>query len=69
MSLYYEAADILTGPDSGRGGSLKNRIFSKQDLKSPPAQVYRLVIESCKWSSVLKDVIENTELLKLEHKV
>ena len=68
MSLYYEAADVLTAPTSS-GGSLKSRVFSKKDLKSPPAQIYALVIETCKWSAVLKEVIENTELLKLERKV
>lgn len=68
MSLYYEAAEVLTGP-TNVGGSLKNRIFSRTELKSPPAQIYALVIETCKWSAVLKEVIEHTSLLSLERKV
>ncbi|OWP00782.1 hypothetical protein B2J93_8473 [Marssonina coronariae] len=68
MSLYYEAADILTAPASA-GGSLKSRIFSKKDLKSQPAQIYALAIETCKWSSVLKEVVENADILRLERKL
>lgn len=68
MSLYHETASILTGPQN-QGGSLKNRIFGKKDLKSPAAQVYALALESSKWSSILKEVVENSELLKLERKV
>jgi len=68
MSLYYEAAELLTAP-ANSGGSLKSRIFSKKDLKSQPAQIYALTIETCKWSDVLKEVIENAEILRLERKV
>jgi putative methyltransferase len=68
MSLYYEAADFLTAP-SNAGGSLKSRVFNKKDLKSQPAQIYALVIETCKWSFVLKEVIERATLLSLERKV
>ncbi|KAG9232563.1 S-adenosyl-L-methionine-dependent methyltransferase [Amylocarpus encephaloides] len=68
MSLYHETAEFLTSSASS-GGSLKSRIFSKEDLKSQPAQIYALAIESCKWSSVLKEVIENADILKLERKV
>lgn len=68
MSLYHEAAEILTG-SSSEGGSLKSRVFKKKGLKSPPNQVYALVLESCKWSPILKEVIEKSELLKFERKV
>jgi putative methyltransferase len=68
MSLYYEAADLLTAPTNA-GGSLKSRIFNKKDLKSQPAQIYALAIETCKWSSILKEVVENSEILRLERKV
>jgi hypothetical protein len=68
MSLYHEAADILTAPTNA-GGSLKSRVFNKKDLKSPPAQIYALAIETCKWSPVLKEVIEHAEILRLERKV
>ncbi|KAL5344528.1 hypothetical protein ACLOAV_010509 [Pseudogymnoascus australis] len=68
MSLYYEAADVLKAPTTA-GGSLKSRIFSKKDFKAAPAQIYALVIETCKWSAVLKEVIEKTGLLGLERKL
>lgn len=68
MSLYYEAADFLTAPTNA-GGSLKSRIFSKKDLKSQPAQIYALAIETCKWSPVLKEIIELADILRLERKV
>ncbi|OBT77175.1 hypothetical protein VF21_05106 [Pseudogymnoascus sp. 05NY08] len=68
MSLYYEAADVLKAPTT-TGGSLKSRIFSKKDFKAAPAQIYALVIETCKWSAVLKEVIEKTGLLGLERKL
>lgn len=68
MSLYYEAAGILEAPNTS-GGSLKSRIFSKKDFKSSPAQIYALVIETCKWSAVLKEIIEKAELLKQEPKL
>jgi putative methyltransferase len=68
MSLYYEAADVLTAP-TNTGGSLKSRIFNKKDLKSLPAQIYALAIETCKWSPVLKEVIEHADILRLERKV
>jgi putative methyltransferase len=68
MSLYYETADVLTASTKA-GGSLKSRVFSKKDLKSQPAQVYALAIETCKWSSVLKEVVEHADILRLERKV
>lgn len=66
MSLYHETAQILS--DTSRGGSLKNRVFGKKGLKSPPGQVYALAVESCRWSEVLKEVIEGSGLLS-ERKV
>ncbi|GAB1320432.1 hypothetical protein MFIFM68171_10642 [Madurella fahalii] len=68
MSLYHEAAAIVTGP-STHGGSLKSRIFGSKDLKSPPAQVYALAFEASKWSAVLKEVVENAQLLQNERKL
>lgn len=68
MSLYYEAAAILTNADN-IGGSLKSRIFKKKDLKSTPGQIFALIAESSKWSLVLKDVIEKCRLLTEEKKV
>lgn len=68
MSLYHETAEILSQPSS-TGGNLKTRIFSNKALKSPQQQIYALALESCKWSAVLKEVIEAADLLKLERKV
>lgn len=68
MSLYHEAASVLSGPRSD-GGNLKSQIFRRKDLKSPPAQLYALALESCKWSAILKEVIENSQILQHERKV
>jgi len=68
MSLYYEAAALLTNPDQ-TGGSFKSRILGKKDLKSNPAQTYALIVEATKWSAVLKGVIERAGVLKEEKKV
>ncbi|PHH55597.1 25S rRNA (cytosine(2278)-C(5))-methyltransferase [Ceratocystis fimbriata CBS 114723] len=68
MSLYYEAADVLRTLDTAPG-SLKNRVFKRKDLKSSAAQVYALAIESCKWSGILREVIDATDLLKSERKI
>lgn len=67
MSLYHEAAGFLQ--TSSEGGSLKARVFRRRDLKSPPSQLYALILESCKWSGILKEVIERAEILKHERKV
>lgn len=68
MSLYHEAAEFLTSSPS-EGGSLKARVFKKKGLKSPPNQLYALVLETAKWSGILKEVIEKAEVLKHERKV
>ena len=68
MSLYHEAAEILSLPASA-GGNLKSRVFGKKTPKSPPGQLYALALETCKWSAVLKEVVENADLLRHERKV
>ncbi|RKF63740.1 25S rRNA -methyltransferase [Erysiphe neolycopersici] len=65
MSLYHETAEILLNNTS----SLRSRVFGKRDLESQPEQVYALAVESCKWSLILKEVIENVDFLRLERKV
>ncbi|PTB79271.1 S-adenosyl-L-methionine-dependent methyltransferase [Trichoderma longibrachiatum ATCC 18648] len=67
MSLYHEAAEILTSSDTG--GSLKSRVFGKKKGKAPPGQLYALVLETAKWSPVLKEVIEKADILRLERKL
>lgn len=68
MSLYHEAASVLQ-QDSSSGGNLRSRVFNKKDLKSPPNQVYALALETCKWSAVLTEVIDHSQILKHEKKV
>lgn len=66
MSLYFDAASILTSPSTG--GSFKSRIYSSRS-KASPAQIYALITETSKWDVLLKEVIENAGILSLEHKV
>lgn len=68
MSLYYDAVKILTSP-SPTGGSFKSRIYNARNIKANPAQIYALTIEASKWDTVLKEVIDNAGILKLEPKV
>lgn len=68
MSLYHETVSILTSTAT-HTGSLKSRIYGNKDLKSPPAQVYALAFEASKWSAILKEVVENAQLLQKEKKV
>jgi putative methyltransferase len=69
MSLYIEAASIL----NETSGSLRSRIYhrpaSSPQLKSPPARLYALIIETLKHQEILNEVIAKSELLKLERKV
>ncbi|KAG6012986.1 hypothetical protein E4U41_005180, partial [Claviceps citrina] len=79
MSLYHEAAHLLSTLPQQRqqqqqqhqpGGSFKARVFGRNTTaKSPPSQLYALVLETCKWSGVLKEVIEGAELLRHERKL
>lgn len=68
MSLYYDAAPLLL-PQSNQAGSLKSRVFGSKGHKSSPKQIFALVSEASKWSSVLSEVIEKSQLLQLERKV
>lgn len=68
MSLYYEAAAVLTNAEAA-GGSLKNRIFGKKDAKSSPAAIFALVSETTKWSELLSEVVEKSGVLRVEKKV
>lgn len=68
MSLYYEAASLLTAPP-GAGGSFKSRIYSAKGLKVSPAQVYAVITEASKWDLLLKEVVENSDILSQESKV
>ncbi|KAJ9616589.1 hypothetical protein H2200_000308 [Cladophialophora chaetospira] len=68
MSLYYDAAAVLTATE--QGGSLKSRIYGHQiELKSAPAQVYALISETAKYDRFLKEVVDNAGLLVHEPKL
>ncbi|KAG8165696.1 hypothetical protein KVR01_004248 [Diaporthe batatas] len=68
MSLYHEAASVLQ-QDPSTGGNLRSRVFNNKDLKSPPNQVYALALETCKWSAVLTEAIDHSQILKHEKKL
>jgi putative methyltransferase len=69
MSLYYEAA-LFLAPASSKEGSLKSRIFkTNSSLKSNPATVYALLSETAKYDTLLKEVIDNADILAREPKV
>ena len=68
MSLYYDAAPLIL-PNADQAGSLKSRVFNSKGHKSPPKQIFALVSEASKWSPVLSQIIENSQLLQLERKV
>ena len=68
MSLYYDAAAVLTAPV--QEGSLRSRIYGNEiGLKSKPAHVYALISETAKYDRVLKEVIDKAGLLAQEPKV
>ena len=69
MSLYHETAEILALHASA--GSLRSRVYGRKDAKwtSPPAQIYALAAETCKWSDILSEVIDKSGLLREEKKV
>ncbi|KAF3481041.1 uncharacterized protein GIQ15_03800 [Arthroderma uncinatum] len=66
MSLYFEAATVLSGPSNA--GSLKSRIYTGQ-WKSPPAQIYALVVEAAKYDGFIKQVVDAAGLLSHEPKL
>ncbi|OAA67472.1 NOL1/NOP2/Sun domain family [Cordyceps fumosorosea ARSEF 2679] len=68
MSLYHEGAEVVVA-SSTEGGSLKSRTFGRRNIKSKPGQLYALVFETCKWSMVLKEVIDSSEILSIEKKL
>ena len=79
MSLYNDALSIFENK-AGQGGALKSRIYNTVNIensnddkrtarKSPPAQIYALITETRKWSPILAEIIDRSEILKLERKV
>jgi 25S rRNA (cytosine2278-C5)-methyltransferase len=68
MSLYLETAAAITNEEKS-GGSLKSRIYANKKTKHPAAQIYALACESTKWSPILKEVVEKSQVLGHEKKV
>lgn len=68
MSLYHEAAEILTTA-SEQGGSLKTNVFRKKDWKTDRKTLFALSTEAAKWSEVLSEVVERSEVLRVEKQV
>lgn len=68
MSLYHEAAQILTTA-SEHGGSLKSIVFGKKDWKTDRKTLFALSAEAAKWSEVLSEVVEKSEILVAEKQV
>ncbi len=68
MSLYWEAADYLTEHDNEEG-ALATRVYSAKNLTNKAAHVYALICEATKWSTVLSEVIEKSDILKEERRV
>ncbi|KAK5091427.1 hypothetical protein LTR05_001610 [Lithohypha guttulata] len=67
MALYYDTAAVLS---SAQGqGSLKSSIYGDAAKKSRPTQIYALISQTAKRDVLLKEVIENAELLKHESKL
>lgn len=68
MSLYHEAAEVL---DKARqdGGSLKSIVFGRKSWKTDPKLLFALSAQTAKWSAVLSEVIERSDLLKHEKQV
>ena len=67
MSLYYEAATFITGSND-LSDSLKSRVYNAKGLKIQPAQLFALLSETSKWSLILKEVVEHSQLLEYERK-
>lgn len=66
MALYYEAAEFL---DPSSSGALADQVYRKKPLKSKPGHIYALISQSHKWSHVLSDIIDHSDLLRIEKKV
>lgn len=66
MSLYFDAVSVLSGPSNA--GSLKSRVYNGK-WKSPPAQIYALIVEVAKYNACIKEVIDTAGILAHEPKV
>ncbi|KAM3422884.1 hypothetical protein BST61_g366 [Cercospora zeina] len=65
MSLYHEAAEILTSARK-HGGSLKSLVFGQKTWKCDAKALFALTTETAKWSQVLSEVLEKSGVLGVE---
>ncbi|PSK51759.1 25S rRNA (cytosine-C(5))-methyltransferase rcm1 [Elsinoe australis] len=68
MSLYFEAAKVLD-EIKDKPASLKDRVYKDKTLRSSPGTVFALISEATKWSEVLSEVIDKSQVLSLERKL
>ncbi|MCJ1329508.1 hypothetical protein MMC10_006188 [Thelotrema lepadinum] len=70
MSLYHEAASLITTSSSISHDSLKSQIFSRTvTRKSSSTQLFALVAEASKWNAILKEVVERSGILAHERRL
>ncbi|PNS15195.1 25S rRNA (cytosine-C(5))-methyltransferase rcm1 [Sphaceloma murrayae] len=68
MSLYFEASAILE-EIKDQPSLLKDKVYKSKDLKSSPGAVFAVLSEAIKWSEVLAEVIDKSQILTLEKKL
>jgi len=68
MSLYLEAAAALENAEK-LGGSLKSRIYANKNTKNGSPHIYAIISESIKWSPILKELVDKSQILHHERKV
>lgn len=66
MSLYLESSKIISRVNYG---GIRAAVYSDKSIKSKPEQLYALCVETLKHQEILSEVIEKSQLLKLEKKV
>jgi len=66
MSLYLESSKIIARVNYG---GLRAAVYSDRSIKSKPEQLYALCVETLKHQEILNEVIEKSQILKVEKKV
>ncbi|CAZ85452.1 unnamed protein product [Tuber melanosporum] len=66
MSLYLESSRIIARANFG---GLRAAVYSDRSIKSKPEQLYALCVETLKHQEILNEVIEKSQILKVEKKL
>ncbi|PWW80158.1 S-adenosyl-L-methionine-dependent methyltransferase [Tuber magnatum] len=66
MSLYLESSKIIARVNYG---GLRAAVYSDRSIKSKPEQLYALCVETLKHQEILNEVIEKSQILKVEKKL